>query len=209
MIEYWNNIALIADDTHFTKWVKQTGRLDHHQGFLRALEPYLGGVMLDIGANIGTHSIFYAQRGLVHCFEPNPIAYKCLLHNLRNSSAFLYNAAVGSEEGSADLVVGDKNYGAAFTTQGTSVPVITVDGLGLASCNYIKIDVEGDELAVLQGAEKTIEQFRPVLCVEVNRHTLLRKGLEPRDVYNHLEDRGYRCVGKDDHEEQVDVICLP
>ncbi len=75
-IEIYKGMALIKDDKYFTKWCKEANSLSHHLGFLHYLRPFLGGTMVDMGANIGTHSIYYAQFGHVHCFEPNAIAFE-------------------------------------------------------------------------------------------------------------------------------------
>ena len=46
---------------------------------------------------------------------------------------------------------------------------MTLDGYNLSACQFIKIDVEGMEAAVIRGARKTIEKFRPILYVENDR----------------------------------------
>src|SRR5438067_6170352 len=50
--------------------------------------------------------------------------------------------------------------------QGEIVPLVTIDSLDLPSCHLIKIDVEGMELDVLEGANRTLQQFRPLRYVE-------------------------------------------
>ncbi len=54
-------------------------------------------------------------------------------------------------------------------TAGERVPVVAIDGLGLARCNLIKVDVEGMELAVLRGAAETVGRCKPFLYVENDR----------------------------------------
>ena len=216
-IELWNNIALIKDDAYFTKWVKQTGKLAHHEGFLNYLRPYLGGVMLDIGANIGTHSIFYAQFGVVHCFEPNHIAFTCLQHNLyneiRSGAAHLHPCAVGAQPGTISMSPpGGGNYGAVFTQEPTpesSIPVLTIDSLNLHSCHYMKIDVEGDELLVLEGAKETIRTHKPFICIESNPCTLSRKNLTPKDLVQAIHSLGYTCKQRVPEDISCDLLCEP
>src|SRR5262249_50910351 len=61
------------------------------------------------------------------------------------------------------------NFGAvslARSSQGETVPLVTIDSLALPSCHLIKIDVEGMEIDVLEGAKNTLQQFRPLLYVE-------------------------------------------
>jgi FkbM family methyltransferase len=206
----WNDIALIEDDAYFTKWVKETGRLDHHTGFLNTLKPYLRGTVLDIGANIGTHTIYYTKYAdRVLAFEPNPIAYECLEHNLRNTSAKLQNVAVSDHFGFIDIIPQGNNYGAVYTVPGTRIPTITIDSLQLEQCNFMKIDVEGDELAVLMGAKETILKHKPVMCVEVNEHTLVRRGIDGNYLISTIQKLGYTTSVRKPQDISTDLICIP
>lgn len=210
-IEYWKDIALIADDAYFTKWVKETGRLDHHQGFLRTLQPYIKGTVLDVGANIGTHTIFYAKHATrILAFEPNKIAFQCLEHNLRNyPNCELFNNAVANHTGKIDIMPQGDNYGAVYTIPGTSIDCLTIDSLNLDACDYIKLDVEGDELAALIGAEETIRKYRPVMCIECNEHTLIRKGLTGDYLVKYINDIGYSTSIRKPQDISTDLICVP
>ncbi|MCQ4908386.1 FkbM family methyltransferase, partial [Phascolarctobacterium faecium] len=51
-------------------------------------------------------------------------------------------------------------------SEGVEVEVITIDSLKLSACDFIKVDVEGMELTVLQGASENIRKYRPILYVE-------------------------------------------
>lgn len=209
-IEIWNGYALIKDDPYFTRWVKEIGKLDHHDGFLNYLAPYLRGTMLDVGANIGTHSYHYAKFGWVHCFEPNPLAYECLQHNMKGlPRVTLHNVAVSDHAGSIDMVLDTSNYGASYTKPGTSIPTITIDSLNLLACDFIKIDVEGDELAVLRGAKETIAKCRPVMCIECNKVPLGVKGLTAEDLEALIDSLGYTHQVRQPEDISCDLLCLP
>jgi len=209
-IEIWNDIALIRDDKYFTKWVKESGKLDHHDGFLHYLRPYLGGTIIDIGSNIGTHAIYYAQFGHVHCFEPNPIAFECLKYNMRKVDATLYNMAVGECNGYVNMSSPeDGNYGAVYTEKGDMIPVVTIDELCLDECDFIKIDNEGDEIEALRGAKDTIRKFKPVMCIESNPTTLARKNLTPNDLLITLHAMGYITKQRVPADISCDLLCEP
>lgn len=207
----WNDIALIEDDAYFTKWVKETGRLDHHQGFLKVLKPYLKGTVLDIGANIGTHTIYYANHASrVLAFEPNPVAFECLQYNMRHClNTTLYPNAVSNHTAKVDIVPQGDNYGAVYTLPGSQIPTITIDSLDLDACNFMKVDVEGDELAVLLGAEQTIRKYKPVMCIECNEHTLARKGMDGNHLIIHIQSLGYKTSVRKPEDISCDLICLP
>jgi FkbM family methyltransferase len=149
--------------------------------FRQIVQP--GHVVLEIGANIGTHTVWFAQavgeNGHVLAFEPQRIVYQILCANLAlnhipNVRAF--QAAVGREPGQITVPTFNfsqtNNYGGLALgqhTQGEPVPVHTVDGLGLKRCHFIKIDVEGMEQTVLEGATETIRRLSPLLYVENDR----------------------------------------
>jgi FkbM family methyltransferase len=142
-----------------------------------------GMTVLDIGANIGVHTLDLSQlvgpAGVVHAFEPQRLIFQVLCANVAlNSRAnvFTHNAAVGAASGT--LLVpslhpdGAHNYGGlslAGAQQGESVPVVTIDSLDLNVCHVIKLDVEGMEVEALLGAAATIARFRPILYVENDR----------------------------------------
>lgn len=149
--------------------------------FRLLLQP--GMVVLDIGANIGCHTIPIAEmvgeEGRVYAFEPQRIVFQTLcanvaLHNLKN--VFALNMALGSEPGQIlvppiDYASPD-NFGGislGITEEGESVDLLRLDDLNIPECAFIKIDVEGMERQVLDGARELIERDRPWLYVENDR----------------------------------------
>jgi FkbM family methyltransferase len=141
-----------------------------------------GNTVLDIGANIGTFTVPFAtavgETGNVHAFEPQRAAHQFLcanlaLNGLQNVTA--HNQGVGSSNSSIDVPVLDpgvpQNFGAlrlSGACEDEPVRLITVDSLMLEACRLIKIDVEGMEGCVLDGAAKTIRRLRPLMFVENN-----------------------------------------
>lgn len=143
-----------------------------------------GDVVLDVGANIGTHAIAFANlvgpTGCVHAFEPQRRTYLMLSGNVALNgleNVFCHRAAVGAETGEidlpplppADMVA---NFGAIrirrAADDGEKAPLITIDSLNLPNCQLIKIDVEGMEADVAAGAKQTIERCRPFIFLENN-----------------------------------------
>jgi len=155
------------------------------QGELEMFERFMGpgDTVLEAGANIGAHTVRLAQlvgeSGAVYAFEPQRIVFQSLCANVALNSitnVFAHQAALGKEIGEVivpALDYGNENnfggLGLGAYSRGESVPVVTVDGLELSDCRFIKIDVEGMEQDVLQGARETIKQYRPVLYVENDR----------------------------------------
>jgi hypothetical protein len=106
------------------------------------------------------------------------------------------------------------NPGASYLAQdgGRFVHLTTLDSLRLDALHYMKIDVEGHEPQVLDGAFGTLRRFRPVLFIEVNRGALLRAGSSSDALVRQLEAFGYAVapLGPIPHDcPQWDALCLP
>lgn len=142
-----------------------------------------GGTVVEVGANIGAHTVYFSSAvgpgGSVLAFEPQRLVFQTLCANLAINSianVHAYHAAVGRTPGSIVVPELDpntfQNFG-GLSIQGydigSEVPMVTIDNLGLARCDLIKIDVEGMEEEVLAGATETIRKLRPVLYVENDR----------------------------------------
>jgi hypothetical protein len=72
------------------------------------------------------------------------------------------------------------------------IPTIRIDDLNLTDCNLMQLDVEGYELNALLGAAKTIDKFKPVLCVEFCEKWLNRYSANFNDIYQLLGTLGYK-----------------
>jgi FkbM family methyltransferase len=142
-----------------------------------------GMTVVEVGANIGLLTLpfarFVAPEGKVIAFEPQRIVYQMLCGNLALNAitnVFGHNSAIGHEPGSITVPPVDYakvgNFGGVSLrgrTEGEAVPLLTIDSLSLERCDFMKIDVEGMELDVLQGAARTLARFRPRLYVENDR----------------------------------------
>lgn len=143
-----------------------------------------GDVVIDIGANIGTHTLAFANfvgpTGRVYSFEPQPIIFQNLCANVAVNSlthVYCHCMALGDENGYVRIPEinynQDGNYGGVSVDQfreGHKVPLTSLDELmELNRLKLIKIDVEGMESLVLRGARQLIQKFQPALYVENDR----------------------------------------
>lgn len=109
-------------------------------------------------------------------FEPDPLNYFCLSENtIGISNIKAVNAALGDVGGVVSLVRSEEhknNCGAGYAIYGSgaNIPVISIDSLGLESCDLIQLDVEGWEFSVLLGGANTIKKFKPVIVLEEKQH---------------------------------------
>lgn len=163
--------------------------LDHYGEFSEAELQLLkqivqpGHTVLDIGANIGVHTIFLAQLvgpgGRVFAFEPQRLIFELLCANValnRLPHVFVRQAAIGRESSTVKVPYLDpeqlNNFGGLSmqsTGEGECVPMLKLDELVLDSCHLLKIDVEGMERDVLAGGAELIKRCRPFIYVENDR----------------------------------------
>jgi FkbM family methyltransferase len=155
------------------------------RGEIRFLAQLIGPGMtiVEVGANIGILTLPFARlvrpEGRVIAFEPQRIVYQMLCGNLALNAignVIAHNAAAGRAVGSITVPRIDYtqpgNFGGVSVSDvvpGETVPLVTIDSLGLTRCDFMKIDVEGMEREVLEGAADTLQRFRPRLYVENDR----------------------------------------
>lgn len=170
--------------------------------------------IVDIGANVGWYTILLSLRGgadtQVVAFEPNPLPRKSLnrnvyLNNLQQQ-VDIVGCGLSSERQSADLYVPENSGHPAASLQNLhpeeqsiQVPVnlstldIEIEDRTGNDVGLIKCDVEGAELHVLNGGKRTIEQYRPIILLELLRKWSSRFGYHPNDVVELLKTYEYDC----------------
>jgi FkbM family methyltransferase len=166
--------------------------------FRQLVQP--GWTILDIGANLGAHTVLLAQaagpHGVVHAFEPQRLLFQILCANVALNSlhnVHTHQVAAGREAGTIQVPVLDsaavQNFGGLSLgsyTEGDRVPVIPIDALQLSACHLIKADVEGMEGDVIAGAVQTIRRCRPALYLENDRPE------KSAALIEHILSLGYR-----------------
>ncbi|MGC9123924.1 MAG: FkbM family methyltransferase [Thermoplasmata archaeon] len=136
--------------------------------------PKKGDVVIDVGASYGDTAIWYAKKfgAKVMAFEPLKDIYEILLKNidLNKADVIAYNIALGNgkningkRQGNM-LAIGNEE---KFETK-------RLDDFEFERVDLIKIDVEGFELDVLEGAKKTIMKHRPKIILEVHSKDLFK-----------------------------------
>lgn len=188
------------------QWYAYWGFQDpSHEALISLCQP--GDTVLDIGANIGLTALRMSAvlgNGKVYAFEPDPQNYGRFQAHIRSAkvpNVEGFQCALGSEEGVGNLCNDEpRNRGCVWidtvdAERTSSVRVTTVDRFckrqGLSRVDLIKIDTEGAELAVLRGAGKVIEKWKPRLFVEVDDHNLRRAGCSSAALWGFLVDMGY------------------
>ena len=169
------------------------------------------GRAIDVGAHVGLWSWVMARDFLdVVCFEPVTVHQECWEANMKSAkNATLHRVALGATSSVArvrnrtpgssgdtgiDPVAERSSLRASIQDEGEEVQVRTLDEFNIPNVDFIKIDCEGYELYVLQGAVDTIKRCRPCIIVEQKPETGMkdRYGLEPADCLNFLGRLGMR-----------------
>lgn len=190
---------------------------ERYEPELRVLAPHLpsGGVMIDIGANIGIYTLVAARLvgpyGRVLAFEPAAEAHETLMANLEANSftnVLAWRLALTDAIGTARLShEPDASRNAILTgPPGTDdyeeVETGTLDAIDarerLPRVDLIKVDVEGAEELALRGAAGVLARHSPVVIFEVNPEAAARLGLRGDGAWKALAGMGYRFYGIDD-----------
>lgn len=183
---------------------------DVFQYLRTALEP--GAAVVDVGANVGLFSLAVARMApdaTLHCFEPSPSPRACLTRTLERNDLGgrirLNGQALYKEPGELEFHVHDggnaafdgiRDTGRVGGARSIRVPVTTLDHyareVGLDRLDLLKIDTEGAELFVLQGAVETLRRLRPRIILEADPTNMAAYGVKPQEAYRFLREQGYR-----------------
>jgi FkbM family methyltransferase len=189
-------------------------------------------VVLDIGANIGYHSLVASRlvgpTGLVLAVEPEPHNFRLLRRNIianRLTNVHVANVAIGAEPGTAQLFCSKWNYGdhrlypaTEEPRRATTVRVMTLDQL-LAQCHcppvdFIKMDVQGFESQVVAGMGATLERNpRLTLLTEFWPYGIKCAGGSPERFFETFERNGFDAFtvserGTGDRVSYADALTL-
>lgn len=214
----------------------------------RLVQP--GQVAFDVGTDRGWFTLLLADcvgaQGQVHAFEPFPANVTRLLSNLALNdlkNVQMVQAAVSDAAGTAhfrvpsDQINPDLDFlehcsGVGYLSDQSDESTIEVrttdldtycEQNGVETVHFIKLDIEGAEVAALRGARRVIERCRPMLAIEYNRETLRRAGATLDDLDALLDQLGYDrttykdgfrpvdlslCEGKPDEYAVFNVYCF-
>lgn len=163
--------------------------------------------VLEIGSNVGAHTLLIAKivgsQGRVHAFEPTNFALSKLKFNI-SLNPDLKNISI------CDCIVTNKlksapnlNINSSWKLSGKQSPlkaitnptIITIDEYvdinKITKVDLIKIDTDGYDYKVLQGAFETIKLFKPIIYCELCEYTLREQGDSLSDIFEYLSVLGY------------------
>jgi FkbM family methyltransferase len=171
-----------------------------------------GATVIDVGANLGQYTLLAAKysgpTGTVLAFEPRPEIFTLLAKSIEENgfaNVILSDQALSDRDGSAKLYLpGGSNFGAAsllpVTEPKDSIRVecarldTVLDAAQIGHVDLVKVDVEGHEPEVFEGASRTLERDKPIVLFEVNALRRSPDGVSAQSV-DELRQVGYEMYG--------------
>lgn len=190
------NLQFISPTFYKSRFFKKLKGLNAHNLLARKVEPEFlwiknilakDAVFMDVGANVGAY-LFTLENHLkpenIFAFEPNPQLFKRLrrlfpkvnlssvaLSDISTIAEFKIPVINGEKvhtRGTLQTSIKEKNEEKTILQKVEVKPLDDLD-LKFQKLDFIKIDVEGNEMQTLRGAKKTIEKFKPILMVEMEQ----------------------------------------
>ena len=175
-------VDILKNDTYIGQQIKLGYEWD---GWMREDLEYFyvpGTDILDIGANIGYNTLMASDYGPVHSFEPlfHEIVQKNVEQNSVMKHVNVHPYALGDKNETSVIYIvkpsnGSVNYGGCslypsicHESEGVSIEVKRLDDVYTGHASFVKMDVEGHEYQILQGATELLKKHRPILLIEIH-----------------------------------------
>jgi len=168
-------------------------------------------ICLDIGANIGMYSLFMSKRSkFVYAFEPQAQSVNRLNKSIADNHIYnikVIQKAVGDKSGTLSFHFVKEDSAKSYITSAADVYSCLVDVVSLddyfnenliEKLDYLKIDAEGAESAILQGAIRTIKKYRPIIQVEFVAEFQTRNSNNAFRPSDFFRDMGYEVFHIDE-----------
>lgn len=178
--------------------------------------------IVDAGAHIGYHTLNFAKltTGTVYSFEPQPQNYKLLMYNFKineitNISPFMIGLSDVKKYYKIPIISKSLKLGnmGDFTlnnlTSNLYIKILsdTLDSFKFKDISLIKIDVQGWEKKVLTGAKETIEKYKPVIIIELEKHQLVKTNTTVENLLETIRQLNYSIFYLE-HSYPSDHICV-
>lgn len=192
-------------DAYVGQSLKEYGEYSKGEVDLFAQLIHSGMIVMEIGANIGAHTVPIARLcapAPILAFEPQRLSFQTLCANVALNSldnVWAFHAGCGAEQGFTDLPELNprtrNNFGGFSITpkplgerldSAHPIPIVQLDSFDMP-VNFLKIDAEGMEIEILQGGQVMIEKHKPILYLENDRQE------RSEALTKLLQEMGYRA----------------
>lgn len=199
-------IYSLKDDNYIGNVITTTGNYEAYETSIILENIKKGDIVVDVGANIGFHTLLFADKvgpeGKVYTFEPDPISYKILLQNIQANhfkNIIAKPLAISNKKIKLDLYKSKNNYGdnrvyaSDIPSAKLKVQADSLDNLlkmffyGAQRVTLLKIDTQGFEPFVIEGAKKLIKKHKPILFFEYWPYGYLQSKSDGTAMLNYLK----------------------
>ena len=197
-------IWLPDGEKHFPLWMDKNGELLDGRGTyqIKKLREAMGWVThwrtaVDVGGHVGLWSMHLAKKfQSLHAFEPVPAFRQCFEKNVNARNVIMYSCALGSVNGKVRMKIDPSDSGGTHvdaTSESGDTVLRRMDDYDLHDVDFMKLDCEGFEHHVIEGARDTIKRCKPCIIVEQKPHKLgINFGINGRPAVELLQSWGYR-----------------
>jgi len=214
MIGTYDNLSYFTDDSSFIYHINN-GISEPYPRELSIVKKYLklyptcNNTCIDVGGHIGTISIPYSRMfNKIISFEPNTKSYNFFVENIKMnniSNIMLYNKGVYNKNTTCKVIQHDLGNSGCFYIKEcdkhdiNSIEVIKLDDMidNNSKVDFIKIDTEGSELQVLEGAINLISTYKPLIQVETNQCSGKYFGYNKERIHEFMKQHDYKIFDDD------------
>ena len=187
-------------DTHFEHYIKDGGYQTVHRDtilkYVKENRPNLKNC-IDVGSHVGFWSKDFTNL-FTHtfAFDPIPNVRECYVKNITNSNYTLYPYGLGKEEKKIKVLYDPKETGNTHASDNGNleIEVKTLDGFNLPNIDYIKIDAEGYEIEVVEGAKELIERCKPFIHIEAKKKVMVKQNITMNAIEELFKRINYKQV---------------
>ncbi len=174
MIEWMDKSGQIVNGRGTYQYKKLVGSLEHVKNWR---------TVVDVGAHVGFWSMHLAPKFQnLEAFEPVAEHRECWVENMKDQmrdygrdsgcELRLHECALGASDGTVSMVIPPGSSGGTHIGGAGWIPMKTLDSFNLQDVDFLKIDCEGAESAVLEGGVETLKRCRPCVIVEQKGHIM-------------------------------------
>ena len=187
-------------DTHFEHYIKDGGYQTVHRDtilkYVKENRPNLKNC-IDVGSHVGFWSKDFTKL-FTHtfAFDPIPQVRECYIKNITNSNYTLYPYGLGKENKKISVLYSPKETGNTHASDkgNLEIEVKTIDGFNLPNIDYIKIDAEGYEIEVVEGAKELIERCKPFIHIEAKKKVMVKQNITMNAIEELFKRINYKQV---------------
>tara|TARA_B100000029_G_C17102596_1_gene788463 strand:- start:2 stop:649 length:648 start_codon:yes stop_codon:yes gene_type:complete len=187
-------------DTHFEHYIKDGGYQTIHRNTILnhiIMNKHILKNCVDVGSHIGFWSKDFTKLFKhTYAFDPIPQVRECYVKNITNSNYTLYPYGLGKEEKKINVLYNPKETGNTHASDkgNLDVEIKTLDSFNLEDIDYIKIDAEGYEIEVVEGAKKLIEKYKPFIHIEAKKKVMVKQNITMTEIEELFKSINYKQV---------------